>query len=180
VARILLLTGAPGVGKTTLMSQLVAALGDRSLGGFTTEEMRQGTNRVGFRIVPHRGGKRIMAHVDRSGAPRVGRYGVDVQAIDRAAQEHLALDPQIEIYLVDEIGKMECYSEEFVSHMRALFDSEKTIVATLGRNPHGFMSAVRQRCDTQRWEVTRSNRDTMVERVLTWLRTTPGRNPTDR
>ena len=142
--------------------------------------MRQGAHRVGFRIAPHCGRERIMAHVDRGGAPRVGRYGVDVQAIDRAAQELLALDPQIEIYLVDEIGKMECHSDEFVRHMRALFDSEKTIVATLGHNTHGFMAAVRHRSDAQRWEVTRSNRETMVERVLAWLRMTPARNPTGR
>jgi nucleoside-triphosphatase len=169
MARILLLTGAPGVGKTTVMSRLVATLGDRRLGGFTTEEMREGGSLVGFRIVPHRGGKRIMAHVDRPGAPRVGRYGVDVQAIDRAAQEHLALDPRVEIYVVDEIGKMECYSEEFVRRMQALFDSEKTIIATIGRHPGGFIAAVRGRPDAELWEVTRSNREALAERVLSWL-----------
>jgi nucleoside-triphosphatase THEP1 len=81
VARILLLTGAPGVGKTTLMRRLIAALEKRRIGGFTTQEMRGGGQRVGFRIVPQRGSERIMAHVDRHGSPRVGRYGVDVHAI---------------------------------------------------------------------------------------------------
>jgi nucleoside-triphosphatase len=110
-----------------------------------------------------------MAHVDRRGAPRVGRYGVDVQAIDRAAQEHLAVDPQIEIYLVDEIGKMECYSGEFVRRIQELFDSQKTIIATIGRQPGGFMAVVRGRPDAELWEVTQSNREALVARALKWI-----------
>lgn len=169
MARILVLTGAPGAGKTTLMGRVVAALGDRPLGGFTTAEVRERGDRVGFRIVPHRGGERMMAHIDRRGSPRVGRYGVDVAAIDAVARACLTLEPRIEIYIVDEIGKMECYSQEFIRRMRALLDSEKTIVATLGRNPGGFMAEVRSRHDADLWEVTRANRDALVERVLTWL-----------
>jgi nucleoside-triphosphatase len=169
MARILLLTGAPGVGKTTLMSKLLAALRERCVGGFTTEEVREGGRRVGFRIVPHRGTERIMAHVERRGSPRVGRYGVDVNAIDEAARESLTLDPRFEIYLVDEIGKMECYSQQFVLRMSELFDSEKTIVATIGRSPRGFIAAASSRPDAELWEVTPSNRETLVERVLAWL-----------
>jgi nucleoside-triphosphatase len=151
------------------MGRLAAALGDRRIGGFTTEEMREGGNRVGFRIVPHRGEERIMARIGNRGSPRVGRYGVDVHAIDVAARESLALDPQVEIYLVDEIGRMECYSEEFVRRMQALVDSQKTIIATIGRQPGGFMETVRRRPDAELWEVTRANRETLVERVLSWL-----------
>lgn len=169
MARILLLTGTPGVGKTTLMGSLLAALRERRVGGFTTGEIREGGRRLGFRIVPHRGTERIMAHVERRGSPRVGRYGVDVKAIDEAARESLALDPEVEIYLVDEIGKMECYSRRFVLRMTELFDSGKTIVATIGRDPGGFIAAVRRRPAAELWEVTPSNREALVERVLTWL-----------
>jgi nucleoside-triphosphatase len=170
MARILLLTGAPGVGKTTLMARVLAALEERRLGGFTTGEVREGGHRVGFRIVSHRGSERIMAHAGRRGSPRVGRYGVDVKGIDEVARESLALDPQVEIYLVDEIGRMECYSQEFVLRMRELFASEKTVVATIGRSSEGFIAAARSRPDAELWEVTPSNREAFVQRVLTWLR----------
>jgi nucleoside-triphosphatase len=169
MARILLLTGAPGVGKTTLLGRVLAALQEQRVGGFTTGEVRAGGRRVGFRIVPHRGSERIMAHVERRGSPRVGRYGVDVKAIDEVARESLALDPQVEIYLVDEIGKMECFSQQFVLCMRNLFASEKTIVATIGRSSGGFIAAARSRPGAELWEVTPSNREALVKRVLTWL-----------
>jgi len=169
MARILLLTGAPGVGKTTLMCGVLATLREQRVGGFTTGETREGGRRVGFRIIPHCGTERIMAHVERRGSPRVGRYGVDVNAIDEAARASLALDPEVKIYLVDEIGKMECYSRQFVLRMSELFDSGKTIAATIGRDPGGFIAAVRRRPDAELWEVTPSNREALVERVLAWL-----------
>jgi nucleoside-triphosphatase THEP1 len=47
----LLLTGPPGVGKTTLLARVVRALDGRIVRGFLTEEMRAGRQRVGFRLV---------------------------------------------------------------------------------------------------------------------------------
>jgi nucleoside-triphosphatase len=169
MARILLVTGVSGVGKTTLMVRLLAALRNRRVGGFTTQDIREGGRRVGFRIIPHRGTERIMAHVARCGSPRVGRYGIDVNAIDEVARQSLALDPAIDVYLLDEIGKMECYSQEFCRNMSELLDSNKTVVATISRHGGGFIAAVRGRPDAELWEVTPANRDPLLERLLAWL-----------
>jgi nucleoside-triphosphatase THEP1 len=46
----------------------------------------------------------------------------------------------------------------------------KTIVATIGCSSEGFIAAARSRPDAELWEVTPSNREALVERVLTWLR----------
>ncbi len=46
----LLLTGPPGTGKTTAIERIAEGLASRRLAGFTTEEVRQGKRRVGFRI----------------------------------------------------------------------------------------------------------------------------------
>jgi nucleoside-triphosphatase len=158
----------PGVGKTTLLRRVAAALGERRLGGFTTEEVRERGQRVGFRIAPHRGAARLMAHVD-FGPPRVGRYGVDVAAIDAVAEATLALDPAVPIYLVDEIGKMECLSARFVARMRALLDSDRPIVASVARRGAGFIEEVKGRADVELWEISPQNRDALVERILAWL-----------
>lgn len=84
MADILLLTGRPGVGKTTFIRRLAADLG-RSAGGFYTEEIRKSGDRVGFRLVTLDGHAAIFAHTDwvKRMRYRVGRYGVDLAVLDR-------------------------------------------------------------------------------------------------
>jgi nucleoside-triphosphatase len=109
-----------------------------------------------------------MAHVGFR-SPRVGRYGVDVSAIDAVAETALALDPAVDLYIVDEIGKMECLSQRFVAVMRGLLDSERRVLASVARSGKGFIAEAKRRPDAVLWEVTLSSRDLIVERMLAWL-----------
>lgn len=168
-AHVLLLTGVPGAGKTTVLRKLAAALAGRQLGGFYTEEIRVAGERRGFRAVTFDGAEALMAHVDFRGPHRVGKYGVDVAVIDRLAGSALTARPTVDVYLVDEIGKMECLSRTFVATMRALLDSRAPVVATIARGGEDFMREVKQRPDAELWEVTRGNRDALPGRVEAWL-----------
>lgn len=168
-APLLLLTGPPGVGKTTLVRRVAALLGDRRISGFTTDELRSHGERVGFRIVPFGGEKRTLAHVDFHGCSRVGRYGVDVAAIDATADAALAPNPTTEFYLIDEIGKMECFSERFVTAMGRLFEGIRPVAATVARSGGGFIAEVKRRPEAELWEVTRQNREAMVQQVADWV-----------
>ena len=165
----LLLTGVPGVGKTTIIRSVALALAEKRLSGFLTEEIRQGGPRLGFRITPFQGRERILAHVDFPGPHRVGRYGVDVTAVEEVAEQTLGHDPEIELYLVDEIGKMECFSDRFVHLMRQLLDADRPVVATIARRGRGFLAEAKQREDTELWMVTIQNRDDLVQRILDWV-----------
>jgi nucleoside-triphosphatase len=113
VTRVLWLTGAPGVGKTTVIQRVAEALSDQHLGGFYTEEIRHGGIRQGFRLESFRGGSAVMAHVELPKRYRVGRYGIDLDAIDELSSAALSREPPADIYLVDEVGKMECMSACF-------------------------------------------------------------------
>ena len=166
-AHVLLLTGVPGVGKTTLLRRVAEQVPLR-LAGFTTEELRTRGERIGFRIVPFHGTGRIMAHVDLRSHARVGRYGVDIAAIDAVTETALALDPAVDVYLVDEIGKMECFSQHFVAAVRRLLDSDKRMVASIARQGTGFITEVKRRRDIELWEVTVRNRDALVAPLLQW------------
>jgi nucleoside-triphosphatase len=100
----------------------------------------------------------------------VGRYGVDVAVIDELAASTLGLSRDVSVYLVDEIGKMECLSPAFVKAMRALLDSTKRVVATIGARGGGFIAEVKAREDAEALVVMPGNRDELPDRVLAWLR----------
>jgi nucleoside-triphosphatase len=167
--RHLLFTGTPGSGKSTAMRKLAALL-DREPGGFYTEEIRKGGERQGFRLVAFSGAEAVIAHVDFPKTHRVSKYGVDVAAIDEASEKLLAPRRGDPVYLVDEIGKMECLSERFVEGMRRLLDSPLTVVASVASRGGGFIGEVKRREDCELWTLTRGNRDAMPQRVLDWLR----------
>ncbi len=166
---MLLLTGVPGAGKTKLVRAVADRLADRRLSGFTTDEIRESGRRLGFQIVPFDGPDRVMAHTGLQSRARVGRYGVDVGAIDAVVATALALDPGVDLYLVDEIGKMECFSDRFVVGMRELLDSGLPLVATIALRGGGFIADVKRHPDAELWEVTARNRDALVGAVLDWL-----------
>ena len=164
----LLLTGAPGVGKTTVIRRVAAQLEMRQLRGFYTEEIREGGERRGFRLLGFQGQERVIAHTGFPKRHRVGKYGVDVAAMDEAAAL-LAPDPAAKAYLVDEIGKMECLSERFVSAMRVLLAGRTPVVATVGLRGTGFIAEAKSVPEGLLWQVTRADRDEMPARVASWL-----------
>jgi nucleoside-triphosphatase len=166
---VLLLTGSPGVGKTTLIRTVADALSTQRLGGFYTAEIRCHGRRQGFRLITFTGREAVIAHVHFSYKERVSKYGVDVAAIDAVVEEALAIGKSVAIYLVDEIGKMECLSDRFVAAMQALLDAGKPVVATIAQKGGGFIDEVKRRRDIELWELTPANRDSLSKKVLAWL-----------
>jgi len=166
----LLLTGVPGIGKTTAMRKVAASLSGRSLAGFLTDEIRSERGREGFRLITLNGQEAVMAHVNFRTPHRVGKYKVDVRAIDRLVESALPVEGDIDLYLVDEIGRMECLSTVFVVRMRSVLDSAKPVVATVAIRGEGFITEVKHRRDSVVWEVTSQNRDALPDSVLTWAK----------
>lgn len=165
---VLLITGTPGVGKTTVIRRVAEQLESEKVRGFYTEEIREAGERRGFRLVSFDGTRRVIAHTAFPGTHRVGKYGVDVGALDEASAL-LRPDAAAGAYLVDEIGKMECMSERFVAAMRRLLDSGKRVVATIAQRGAGFMADVKRRPDCELWTVTRENRDALPQQLIARL-----------
>ncbi len=166
MARAVLLTGPPRSGKTTVVQAVAARLGPRA-GGFYTEEVRAGGQRTGFRIVTLDGQEALLASVRLPGPPRVGRYGVDVAALDRvgvaALRRALARG---QIVVVDEIGKMELCSEAFKAAVLAALNGPTAVLGSILAGPHPWADQVKARPDVTVIEVTPANRDELAEQVL--------------
>jgi len=168
MGRTLLLTGRPGIGKTTVIKKVAEALGDRA-GGFYTEEIRGSTgHRQGFRLVTINGDEAVMAHTDLrgEGRPRVSRYGVDVEAIEdvgvAAIEKAVASN---KVVIVDEIGKMELFCEAFKEAVNDAVESENPVLATVMRGSRPWVDELKAKERVEVWDVTFENRDALPEQV---------------
>ena len=113
----LLLTGPPGVGKTTVIHTVLSGI-KITTGGFYTHEMRKGGRRVGFALKTLDSNEGVLARIDYQGRHRVGRYGVDLGLFEAMALPALegALRTK-RLIIVDEIGRMELFSRRFQEHL---------------------------------------------------------------
>jgi nucleoside-triphosphatase THEP1 len=112
------------------------------------------------------GTQAIIAHVDFAKTHRVSKYGVDIAAIDTALDATLEQRRGTRVYLIDEIGKMECLSARFVTAVSRLLDGRVPVVATVAKRGEGFISDVKRRADCELWTLTRENRDAMPAEIL--------------
>ncbi|MBA7623910.1 Nucleoside-triphosphatase THEP1 [subsurface metagenome] len=166
----ILLTGLPGCGKTTAVMKIIDNLNREKVVGFYTQEIREGDIRKGFRWTTLDGNTGILAHVDIRGRYRVGKYGVDVTGFEKSVLPILDVERvDAELFVIDEIGKMECLSEKFVTVVRQLFASDKSVLATVARKGSGLISEVKNHPGTKLFNLTRQGRDGTVAEILQTL-----------
>lgn len=166
----LLLTGRPGCGKTTAIRKAVSRIGTERCVGFYTEEVRRGGRRIGFDVVSLDGRRAPLARAG-AGDPTVSRYGVDVagfEGLGVAALEDGLTGPG-RLLIIDEIGKMELFSQRFVAVLREIFDpaSSHGVLGTIMRGRHPIADEVRRSRGVTVIEVTRENRGTLPDRLAT-------------
>ena len=160
----ILITGKPGSGKTTLVVRLAEGLsGDGfKTGGFVTEEIRESSHRVGFKVRDLGGDAAVLAHVDYKGKPRVGKYGVDVKAFENIALRALEIGKkEADLLVVDEIGRMEMASSFFRSALLELMDLPVPILATVHVGIDAFTGSLLKRDDITLYHISPAVRDSL-------------------
>jgi nucleoside-triphosphatase len=168
----LLLTGNPGVGKTTLIRAIIARLKGIRCVGFYTEETRRGGQRTGFRIVTLDGQEGCLASLGTQ-APTVGKYSVHVEEFERLVLPLLnPVAQRADLYVIDEIGKMELLSRPFrtqiielLAQPTNLLAQPTNLLATITKRGNGFVDQIKHRSDVEIIEVTRKNRDDLPEEL---------------
>ena len=168
--RHILLVGAPGCGKTTVIRRTVEILLARGVRiyGFWTGEVRDDSRRrLGFDIESVAGERAVMAHVDFAHGPAVSKYRVDIETIDRVAvaemRRALSEGGRAAILIIDEIGKMELFSPAFRDIAAAAMDSPLRVLATAMAKPHPFVDGIKRRRDVEVVTITHASRDALPE-----------------
>ena len=167
--RVLLLTGQPGSGKTSLIREVLAKTKVKG-GGFYTEEIRTGGTRQGFRLTTLGGQEVILAHVDISSPRRVSKYKVDTGAFDRVGISALrqALT-ESDLVVIDEIGRMELLSPKFEEAVTQAIDSGKKVLGTIMLNHHPFADEIKRHPQVEVLLVNRDNRTDVMKKILDWI-----------
>jgi len=175
-----LVTGPPGCGKTTLVRRVVAELSLRA-GGFYTEEIRHGGQRRGFRLLTLDGQEAVLASVDVPGPPRVGKYGVDVAALERVGVPALEeASASADVGVVDEIGKMEMASPRFRRAVEAALDAGCCLLGSILLAPHPWADALKARPEVLVVGLTPAERERTGKRLATLVRECVERRRQDR
>jgi nucleoside-triphosphatase len=158
------LTGAPSSGKTTIIRKVIARL-HLPANGFYTEEERVGGKRVGFIMTTLDSNRGYLAHEGIRSDFHVRRYGVSIGNIEGIAVPSI-IPVEGRVIILDEVGKMECFSEVFRKAAVSALDSPNIVIGTITFGGDDFILGIKKRTDIEILEVTPENRDSLPALIL--------------
>jgi nucleoside-triphosphatase len=160
----LLVTGAPHVGKSTLLKKVVHVVENRH--GFITNEVTEHGQRTGFELCSSLGDITLLASVNSASPIRVSRYGVQVDALN----DFIARLPEPsdkDLIYIDEIGQMELFSGHFKELVRKYLDSSNPFLGTLTTvYEDEFTAELLARPDITVLRITEQNRDALAAEII--------------
>jgi nucleoside-triphosphatase len=167
----ILITGQPGIGKTTLVVRAIRKLEDLGPTGFITEEIREAGVRKGFSLRSLDGRTGTLARVGFRSPFSVGRYGVDVGGFETFLEGMGLFASSSRLVIMDEIGKMECCSKVFKEKVPHLFnDRGRVVVSTIALRGGGILADLKERPDVTLFTLSLGDREALVDTVVAAVR----------
>lgn len=172
-----LLTGRPGIGKTTALAGIIDRLRSAGVevGGIISRERRIGGIRQGFELVDLLS-NRVGTLADVTGeGPRLGKYRVNMQDLEGIGVTALETSlEQADVTAIDEVGPMELFSDKFLRAIQRVLESGRPVVGTIHSDlRHPIMDEIRRKANVEVLEITYGTRDTIpnevAERILRLL-----------
>lgn len=166
-----LLTGPPRSGKTTAIERTVDQY-PGTVGGIVSPERRVDGERVGFAIEAlDTDDAATIASVDRETGPAVGKYRVDVDAIESVAVPALErARSEAELMVIDEIGPMQLHSDAFRTTVTDALDAAMPVLAAIASGESGVLGEIKARPDVSVYEVRPNTRERLPAQLLEALR----------
>ena len=161
----ILITGPPRCGKSTLIEKVVSRI-ERPVTGFFTREIKGKGRRVGFSINTLDGREGILAHENIKSQLRVGKYGVNLKDIEAIAVPSMIPTRRMQIVVIDEIGKMECFSRLFKETLIRILGSSNRMIGSIAEKGDHFIQRIKERDDAMVIMITTQNRDILVDQIL--------------
>ena len=165
----LFIAGTPGVGKTSLLREVTMGKRER-IGGFYTDHLMAGKIRRGFLMRTFDGQDRVLASKGMKSPHQLGKYGVDINALENVGIPALKLALMTkDLIVMDEIGSMEMMSERFRQTLLECLTSTKPVLATIRAASQPFSDQVKKFSDTQTITLNKSNYNQVKLQVRKWL-----------
>ena len=128
-------------------------------------EIREPGGRVGFKVITLDGKESVFAHVDFKTPQRLGKYGLNLPALETIGVEALRAAVRARrLVVIDEIGPMEIRSPVFCSAVNDVLDSPDVsgILGTITARSFLFTNAIKKRHDVTLIEVRPNNRERLA------------------
>jgi nucleoside-triphosphatase len=134
----ILITGPPRSGKTTLIKKLIShyAKSGYKIEGFITPEKLSKQKRIGFDLLNIKTNESIpLARVRNLKTKyKIGKYNVFIENLENFILSFGDMKNwKIDLVIIDEIGKMELFSNLFQDFIKKLFNSEILLIASIGQ-----------------------------------------------
>ena len=170
----ILITGPPRSGKSTLIEEIIKELIKKgfTVRGISTPEARERGRRIGFKIIDLATGEwKWMAHINISSPYKVSKYGVDLDAIESiGVKAILSAIESADVIIIDEIGKMELFSEKFKKAVKRALDSSKPVIGTIGlKLHHPFADEIKRRKDVTIVFLTREKWEEVYNQIINMI-----------
>jgi nucleoside-triphosphatase len=166
----ILITGRPGIGKTTIIEKVLSGLQGIKMQGFFTREIREGGERTGFKIITLGGKEGLLAHININSTYQVSKYKVNIRDIERLIIPALIPDKTSHLIVFDEVGRMELFVPQLKTALLQALDSEKPVFGTIQLKAEPFVNMVKKRDDVKLSQVSTHNRDKLPNELLSILK----------
>ena len=157
-----LVTGPPRSGKSTLIEKVVQSI-NRPATGFFTQELREKGRRVGFSITTLQGKTGVLAHQSIRSTFRVGKYGVNLEDLDQIPVPSMLPSSLDQIVVVDDIGKMECFSRLFKETLIQVLSSDNLVIGSVAIKGDRFIQSIKKRDDVSLISISQNTRDSALK-----------------